>query len=100
MKLTDEFDSIRNWATKRGLYEKGDTKTQFCKLGEEVGELGRAIIKNNKIEFVDAVGDVVVVLTNLAALGGYKIEDCINEAFKVIENRTGIMNNGSFVKDN
>ena len=67
------FDDIRDWATSRGLYTKGDTKTQFCKLMEEAGELGRAVLKNDREEFVDAIGDMVVVLTNLAHLGGFTI---------------------------
>ena len=29
------FDSIRDWADKRGIYDSGDTKTQFVKLMEE-----------------------------------------------------------------
>ena len=33
------FDSIRDWADKRGIYDSGDTKTQYVKLMEEVGEL-------------------------------------------------------------
>ena len=37
---------------------------------EEAGELGRAILKDDESEFVDAIGDMVVVLTNLAHLGG------------------------------
>ena len=41
------FQLIRDWAGERGLYTKGDTKTQFCKLMEEGGELGRAILKND-----------------------------------------------------
>ena len=43
-KLEDRFQKIRDWADERGLYDKGDTKTQFCKLMEEAGELGRAEI--------------------------------------------------------
>ena len=41
----NRFQLIRDWAGERGLYTKGDTKTQFCKLMEEAGELGRAILK-------------------------------------------------------
>ena len=66
---------------------------------EEAGELGRAVLKNDKKEFVDAIGDMVVVLTNLAHLGGYTIEECIESAYNEIKNRTGEMNNGTFVKD-
>ena len=95
----NRFDLIRTWADERGLYDKGDTKTQYLKLMEEAGELGRAILKDDQPEIVDAIGDIVVVLTNLSELAGYKIEHCIDEAYKVISKRTGKMQNGTFVKD-
>ena len=95
----DRFQLIRDWAGERGLYTNGDTKTQFCKLMEEGGELGRAILKEDKAEFIDAIGDMVVVLTNLAHLGGVTIEHCIDSAYDEIKTRTGIMSNGTFVKD-
>ena len=95
---TDRFKLIREWAKERGLYAKGDTKTQFCKLMEEAGELGRAILKDDKPEFVDAIGDMIVVLTNLAHLGGFSIEHCIDSAYDEIKNRKGNMKNGTFVK--
>jgi NTP pyrophosphatase (non-canonical NTP hydrolase) len=99
MNLTKEFESIRQWAFNKGIYANGDPKTQYIKLQEEAGELAKAILKNDDEEFIDAIGDCVVVLTNLAALKGYKIEDCINSAYNVIKNRTGKMQNGTFVKD-
>ena len=95
----NRFDLIRTWADERGLYDKGDTKTQYLKLMEEAGELGRAILKDDQPEIVDAIGDMVVVLTNLSELAGYKIEHCIDEAYKIISKRTGKMQNGTFVKD-
>ena len=95
----NRFDLIRRWATERGLYDGGDTKTQFCKLMEEGGELGRAILKKDQHEFVDAIGDMVVVLTNLAHLGGTTIEECIDSAYNEIKNRKGKMSNGTFVKN-
>lgn len=99
MNLTDEFENIRQWALNRGLYAKGDPKTQCLKLQEEVGELSKAILENNEEEIIDAIGDCVVVLTNLSELAGYKIEDCINSAFEVINKRKGVMINGTFVKN-
>jgi NTP pyrophosphatase (non-canonical NTP hydrolase) len=95
----NRFDLIRTWADQRGLYDKGDTKTQFCKLMEEAGELGRAVLKNDNEEFVDAIGDMVVVLTNLAHLGGTTIEACIDAAYAEIKSRKGQMVNGTFVKN-
>jgi len=96
--LQNRFQKIRNWADKRNLYAKGDTKTQFLKLMEEAGELGRAILKDDQAEFVDAIGDMVVVLTNLAHLGDTSIEACIDSAYNEIKNRKGKMVNGTFVK--
>jgi NTP pyrophosphatase (non-canonical NTP hydrolase) len=93
------YDLIRQWADERGIYRNGDTKTQYVKLLEESGELARAILKNDKPEFIDAIGDMVVVLTNLAALEGLKIEDCIASAYDVIKLRQGSMINGTFMKD-
>lgn len=93
------FIKIRNWAEERGLYAKGDTKTQYLKLMEEAGELGRAILKSDQPEVEDAIGDMVVVLTNLAHLAGTSIEECTDGAYDVISKRTGKMVNGTFVKD-
>lgn len=95
----ERFDLIRTWADERGLYDKGDTKTQYLKLMEEAGELGRAILKDDQPEIVDAIGDMVVVLTNLSELAGYSIEHCIDTAYDVISKRTGKMVNGTFVKN-
>ena len=98
-KDCERFDLIRNWAATRGLYDEGNSHTQYVKLQEEAGELAKALLKNDKPEIIDAIGDIVVVLTNLAHLEGYDIEYCIDEAYKVIAARTGKMVNGTFVKD-
>lgn len=93
------YDLIRVWAKAKGIYDKGDSKTQYVKLMEEAGELARAILKNDLPELKDAIGDMVVVLTNLAALEGLDLEDCVTSAYSVIEARQGQMINGSFVKN-
>ena len=93
------FDLIRRWASKRGLYEKGDPKTQALKLVEEVGETCRAILKGNQTDIEDGIGDCVVVLTNLAHLCNTDIEHCIESAYNEIKDRTGKMSNGTFKKD-
>ena len=99
VKTSERFDLIRDWAATRGLYQQGNPHTQYVKLQEEAGELAKALLKNDQPEIVDAIGDMVVVLTNLAHLQGYDIEYCIDEAYKVIATRTGKMINGTFVKD-
>ena len=94
-----QFDLIREWANERGLYDKGDPKTQTLKLMEEAGEICRAVLKNDRHEIIDGIGDCVVVLTNLAELIDMPIEDCIEVAYAEISNRTGKMVNGTFKKD-
>ena len=95
----NHFDLIRAWAAERGLYEKGNSHTQYVKLQEEAGELAKALLNKDKPEIKDAVGDMVVVLTNLAYLEGFTIEECIETAYSEISNRKGKMINGTFVKE-
>ena len=113
MKLTNEFESIRDWANDKKIITEGNVFRQYTKFQEEAGELAKGLIKNSKEEIIDAIGDCVIVLTNLCQLCRlYKenrkniglidivtIEDCINSAYNVIKNRTGKMKNGTFVKN-
>ena len=94
-----QFDLIRNWAAVRGIYEGGNSHTQYVKLQEEAGELAKALLKNDRPEIVDGIGDMIVVLTNLAYLEGLFIEDCIESAYIEICERKGKMINGTFIKD-
>jgi len=94
-----QFELIREWARERGLYDGGDPKTQALKLAEEVGETCRAILKQDKAEIIDGIGDCVVVLTNLAELNNVLIEDCIDAAYDEIKDRKGKMVNGTYKKD-
>ena len=98
VNLTNYFPLIRDWAQERGIYDKGNSHTQYVKLMEEAGELAEALLKNDRYEIKDAIGDMVVVLTNLAVLEGMQIESCIESAYQEIANRKGKMENGTFVK--
>ena len=92
-------DLIRQWAQDRNLIEGSDLKSQFVKLIEEAGELANAIGKKNDIEFADAIGDMFVVLTIMAAQNRMHIEDCIDGAWQEIKDRKGKMVDGIFLKD-
>ena len=95
---SERFDLIRKWAKDRGIYNKGNSHTQYVKLMEEAGELAQALLNKDSYEIKDAIGDMVVVLTNLAALEGMQIENCIDSAYNEIKSRKGKMTNGTFVK--
>ena len=72
---------------------------QILKLMEEAGEICRAVLKKDRPEIIDGIGDCVVVLTNLAHLCDTTIEDCIEAAYDEIKGRSGKMINGTFKKD-
>jgi NTP pyrophosphatase (non-canonical NTP hydrolase) len=93
------FSMIRSWALNKGIYNKSDSFAQYSKLMEENGELGEALMRRNKDEIVDAIGDMVVVLTNIAHLEGYSIEECIVSSYDVISKRKGEMVDGMFIKE-
>ena len=95
----DYADLIRKWAKDRNLIEGSDLKSQFVKLIEETGELANAIAKQNKDEFADAIGDMFVVMTIMAAQNGMWIEDCITSAYREIRHRKGKMVDGIFIKE-
>ena len=64
-----------------------------------MGELAQGILKKRNEEVLDAIGDCVVVLTNLAHMYDFTIEECINTSYEEIKARTGTMSNGTFVKN-
>lgn len=97
--MTYRFDDIRNWAQQRNLIAGSDTKSQMLKLAEEMGELAAAIARGKDDEADDAIGDMVVVLTILAAQGDVLIEDCIEKAWQEIKDRKGRMVDGVFRKE-
>lgn len=99
MKQNEMFDQIRKWAKDRGIYNSGDPKTQMLKLVEEQGELARAILKKDFHGTEDSIGDMAVVLVNLAVLCNTSIEDCIQQAWNEIKHRKGKMIDGTFVKE-
>jgi len=93
------YNKILEWAKEKGILDKGDPKTQLIKLVEEQGELAQAILKNDKEEIKDAVGDMIVVLTNLTYFYNLNIPECVESAYNEIKDRKGKMINNTFVKN-
>lgn len=97
--MLNRFEDIRRWAEDRNLIDGSDPKSQFVKLAEEMGELANAIAKDKADEYFDAIGDMVVVLTIMAAQYMVPIESCIEDAWNVIKDRKGRMVDGVFRKE-
>ena len=92
------FERVRQWAEVRGINHV-ESDTQYQRFLQEAVEIHDAMIKNDKIEFIDAIGDTMVTLINLANTKGFRAEDCLESAFKVIEFRKGVTTKkGDFVR--
>ncbi len=89
---------VEDWAIERNLH-KAESKGQFLKIIEEVGETAAALARNDKLALMDGIGDVVVTLIILGQQNGVTLEDCLSHAYDEIKNRQGKMINGVFVKE-
>lgn len=88
------------WATERGIYAHSTLQAQVLKAVSEVGELADATIKGDRSAFVDAIGDILVCLTNAAHMNGVDLTECFGAAWNEIKDRKGFLSpNGAFVKD-
>lgn len=100
MKLNADvlFDLIRSWGRDKGL---SDPKAQLNKTVEELGELAHEVCRNryHTTDFKDAIGDTMVTLIILADMTGNDPTDCLQMAYDSIKNRTGITEEGTFIKD-
>ena len=91
------IESIAKWHHDRNLIEGSDDKSQFAKLIQEAGELSDNICKGNDIS--DDIGDMIVVLINIAERNNLSIQECLQQAWDDIKDRKGRMVDGVFVKE-
>ncbi len=88
---------IKQWHHERNLIDGANDKDQVCKLIQEVGELSSSVCEGNDIK--DDIGDIIVVLINIAERNNVTIAECLYEAYNDIKERTGTMVDGIFIKD-
>ena len=86
------------WSEDRLIFKNGRKETQMLKLMEEMGELSSSIAKGMDVR--DDIGDILVVLNNVAGMSGTTLEECLGIAYYQIKDRKGFLNgNGVFIKD-
>lgn len=88
---------VKQWHYDRNLIDGSDDKTQFAKLIQEAGELSDNICKGKDIK--DDIGDMLVVLLNIAERNGITLSECLRVAYEDIRFRKGRMVDGVFVKE-
>lgn len=97
MSITELIDKIGVWHYDRNLIDGSDDKSQFAKLIQECGELSDNICKGKDIK--DDIGDIMVVLINIAERNEVSIQECLQVAYNDIKDRKGMMMDGVFVKE-
>jgi len=90
-------EMVKQWHYDRNLIQGSDDKTQFAKLIQEAGELSDNICKERDIK--DDIGDMMVVLINIAERNNFSLTDCLEVAYNDIKDRKGRMIDGVFVKE-
>ena len=90
---------IIEWAKERGITNPENSRNQLLKTFEEMGEVSRAVLKNDRLGLIDGIGDVMVTLIILAEINDLDLEMCLSHAWNEIKNRTGKTVNGVFIKN-
>ena len=92
------ISKIKQWGIDRGL-DTQDPHIQMCKAVEELGELAKAINKNDSSAQIDGIGDTVVTLIMISMQLGHDFKECLNVAYNEIKDRKGKLIHGTLVKD-
>jgi NTP pyrophosphatase (non-canonical NTP hydrolase) len=93
------INRVIDWAYDRNIINGSDFYRQYMKAQSEMGELADALLKGQKEETKDAIGDVLVCLINLAEQCDVTLEECLESAYNEIKDRKGVMFQGVFVKE-
>ena len=88
---------VAQWHHDRNLIEGATDKDQFCKLIQEAGELSDNICKGKDIS--DDIGDMIVVLINIAERNNLTLKECLEKAWNDIKDRKGKLVDGIFIKE-
>ncbi|MDG2139812.1 MAG: MazG-like family protein [Flavobacteriales bacterium] len=95
--MNELIKKVAQWHHDRNLIEGASDKDQFCKLIQEAGELSDNICKGKDIS--DDIGDMIVVLINIAERNNLTLEECLERAWDDIKDRKGKMIDGIFIKE-
>ena len=97
MNISELEIAISQWHQDRNLIDGSTDKDQYMKLIQEAGELSDNICKGKDIS--DDIGDMIVVLINIANRNGLTLRMCMQQAYDDIKDRKGRMIDGVFVKE-
>tara|TARA_B100001094_G_scaffold330131_1_gene394596 strand:+ start:5163 stop:5615 length:453 start_codon:yes stop_codon:yes gene_type:complete len=90
-------NKVIGWHYDRNLIGGSTDKDQVLKLAQELGELSDSVCKGKDVK--DDIGDMLVVLINIAERNGVVLAECLDKAWNDIKDRKGRMIDGIFVKE-
>lgn len=97
------FEQLRNdvlvWAKEKGILKPENHLKQMGKMVSEVGELCDEIIKDNRENQANELGDVLVTVIILAEQLDLNLINCLEIAYNKIKDRKGTTKNGTFIKE-
>ena len=87
----DEFgilvNSVKQWHYDRNLINGSTDKDQVLKLLQELGELSDSVCKGKNV--ADDLGDMLVIMINIAERNGLELNDCLDWAWRGRRNGLG-----------
>jgi len=95
--LAELCSEVAAWHQDRNLVHGSTNQAQVVKLLEEAGELARAVARGEDV--ADAIGDMLVVLINIAERSELTLHECLHAAYTEIAPRRGRMVDGVFIKE-
>lgn len=95
--LESLINDVKIWHYARNLIKGANDKDQFLKLIQECGELSDNICKGKDVR--DDIGDILVVLINIAERNNTTLKECLTVAYDDIKDRRGKMVDGIFIKE-
>lgn len=104
LKLMEELGELAESIVENAGTES-ITKDLALRLVRKIGELANPILKGAEFDPIkrdaalDAIGDCLVVMTQIAAKLDSTMTSCYDFAYRVIKDRKGSMVNGTYVKE-
>jgi len=90
---------VIRWGNERNITSESSKWQQLAKITEEVGELNRAVLKNDRTLILDSFGDILVTLIIASEQLNADLVQCLDYAYNEIKDRKGNTINGTFIKD-
>ncbi len=100
MSFADLEMKVIQWAEARKIIPNATPQAQLKKLDEEVAEFREELVAGDREKMRLELGDILIVLINVAALVDLDLVDCGKASYQKIKDRKGYLSpEGFFIKE-